>query len=62
MSKSAALRLAAYLRSLGHRVKIRRHWSRVGAFYSVEFLAPKRRAVMSLERGAASAPQSGRYR
>jgi hypothetical protein len=45
MSKRAALRLARYLRCLGYRVKIRRHRSVPGVFYSVEFLAPKTRAM-----------------
>jgi len=45
LSKHAALRLARYFRALGHRVKIRRHWSPAGAFYSLEFLAPKKRAT-----------------
>jgi hypothetical protein len=51
--KRAAQRLANYLRSLAHQVKIRRHRSPVGAFYSLKFFAPKQRAVISLERGAA---------
>jgi hypothetical protein len=40
MSKRAALRLANYFRTIGHRVKIRKHISPAGAFYRLEF-APK---------------------
>jgi hypothetical protein len=51
MSKSAALRLAAYLRSLGHQVRLRQNKSRMGAsFYSLEFLAPVRRAAHAARR------------
>jgi hypothetical protein len=40
MTKRAALRLASYLRSLGHQVRVRQLKSRMGAsFYSLEFLA-----------------------
>jgi hypothetical protein len=46
MTKRAALRLASYFRALDHRVKIRQHRLPPGfTFYSVEFLAPKKRAV-----------------
>jgi hypothetical protein len=45
MTKRAALRLACYLRSLGHHVKIRQHRSPAGAFYSLEVLVPKKRAA-----------------
>jgi len=40
MTKRAALRLASYFRSLGHLVRVRRHRSPAGAFYSVQ-VAPK---------------------
>jgi hypothetical protein len=45
MSKHAALRLARYFRSLGHRARIKQHRSPAGAFYSLDFLAPKKRVV-----------------
>jgi hypothetical protein len=45
MTKRAALRLASYFRSLGHCVRLRQHRSPAGAFYSLEFLAPKKRVV-----------------
>jgi hypothetical protein len=42
MTKHAAQRLASYFRSIGYRVKIRRHKSPAGFwFYTIEFLAPK---------------------
>jgi len=44
MTKRAALRLASYFRSLGHQVRIKRHRSPAGAFYSVQFRAPKGQA------------------
>jgi len=51
MEKRAALRLAAYLRSLGHQVRVRQLKSRMGAsFYSLEFLAPVRRAAQAARR------------
>jgi hypothetical protein len=38
MTKRAALRLARYLSSLGHRARIRRHKARIGvSFYSIEW-------------------------
>ena len=46
MTKRAALRLARYFRNLGRRVWIRQHRSPAGAFYSVDFLAPKKRAAL----------------
>jgi len=46
VSKRAAQRLANYLRSLGHRVKVRQHSSPAGVFYSVELLGPTIRAAM----------------
>jgi hypothetical protein len=46
MSKRAAQRLANYLRSFGHRVKVQQHRSPAGAFYSVELLGPTIRAAM----------------
>jgi len=44
MTKRAALRLASYFRSLGHRTKVRRHRSPAGAFYSLQ-VAPQRRTA-----------------
>jgi hypothetical protein len=44
MEKRAALRLANYLRSLGHRTKIRQHKSCIGvSVYSVEWANDTRR-------------------
>ena len=45
MQKRAAQRLARYFRSLGHRVKLKRHRSPAGAFYSLEFLVPTRQEM-----------------
>jgi hypothetical protein len=45
MSKRAALRLANYFRALGYKVQIRQHRTPAGAFWSLEFLAPKKRVV-----------------
>jgi hypothetical protein len=45
MSRRAAQRLASYFRALGYRVQIRQHRTPAGAFWSLEFLAPKKRVV-----------------
>ena len=51
MEKRAAQRLARYLSSLGQSVRVRQHRPRMGAaFYSIEILAPKRRAAKRIRK------------
>jgi hypothetical protein len=46
MTKNAALRLAWYLRAIGHRVSIKRHRLPGGAIYTISLVEPLRRPLV----------------